>query len=399
MYRRLQDPSSSSLSSHPAADTAVPSSEAEPIPPNPQGCVLEAEKREVRPTLMVSYPGSGAKMTWKLIRGMTGMMTGADHDNNGLVADGRALVVKTHYPVQDDEESQQRFDTVKHIDRAILLLRNPLHAIPSMHNFEYEQTHNLPNHSTRAPLKEWFPWRDAWFATELEKWERLARHWVERYGNPGSDRLLNVTFEALTSKEPGVSVVEMKRIGNFLRQGDERVTTVPDDQIQCVWETIMTDKQVGYEGKRRHSLRHGPKVNYPFTSEQLNEMGRMLQRLADWRPDHLGAIMDGYIKAIQEEKNIDGGTAIAAETEGDKFGNEVGRERTVESVVAVATTIEAGETEAATHVKTGMQEEPKVKTPANAGVPVGKASAKHDNAGLPIMKAPSSWKPKFTWKK
>ena len=124
--------------------------------------------KKMEPTLVASYPGSGAKLTWKLIRAITGIMTGDDVDHNGLVRKGQVVAIKTHYPTilskekfeatttiatttnDAHEEEHQQSDVVNlsRIERSILLLRSPFHAIPSYYNFQYERSMNLENHST-----------------------------------------------------------------------------------------------------------------------------------------------------------------------------------------------------------------------------------------------------------
>ena len=51
----------------------------------------------IAPTFAASYPGSGAKMSWNLITGLTGVQTGDDWLLNG-VEWNQAVTVKTHYP-------------------------------------------------------------------------------------------------------------------------------------------------------------------------------------------------------------------------------------------------------------------------------------------------------------
>ena len=51
----------------------------------------------IAPTFAASYPGSGAKMSWNLITGLTGVQTGDDWLLNGIEW-SQAVTVKTHYP-------------------------------------------------------------------------------------------------------------------------------------------------------------------------------------------------------------------------------------------------------------------------------------------------------------
>ena len=51
----------------------------------------------IAPVFAASYPGSGAKMSWNLITGLTGVQTGDDWLLND-VEWNQAVTVKTHFP-------------------------------------------------------------------------------------------------------------------------------------------------------------------------------------------------------------------------------------------------------------------------------------------------------------
>ena len=280
---------------------------------DPKSCLLQPTRKEVTPTFMSSYPGSGSDMTWKLIQGLTGMMVGQGFTHDDCVAEGYAVAVKVHYPTLLHHTF---FDKLKNIDRAILLLRNPLHSLPSAHSQAYEVTHNITSHSTRAPLEAWFLWRDENFEKELEKWENHVKYWVENYERTGEERL-DIRYESLTSKDPDVGIAESKRIVDFLHKWDEKVPMLPEEQIQCVWETIKGDKGDNVY----HTLRKGPMLHYSFTLEQLKEMDRMLERLTKWRPAQLGHIMEAYREEITAE-----------ESKEENVGEEVARNRAIRSI-------------------------------------------------------------------
>lgn len=89
-------------------------------------------EKDISPTYQASFPGSGARMTWNLVIALTGIAINDDHDHAGVGYD-RVVAVKTHYPldygryVEDDPKFRG----------AILLLRNPMTAVPSFFNFKY----------------------------------------------------------------------------------------------------------------------------------------------------------------------------------------------------------------------------------------------------------------------
>jgi len=262
-------------------------------------CIPKAKPKDVIPIITASYPGSGAKLTWKLLRALTGIMTGDDHDHNGLVGQGKVVSIKTHYPALMNEKSDDLWDRIKHVPRVMILLRHPLNALPSYHNFEYEQRNGLDNHSTRAPLEAWVAWRDEHFSDQLSSWERLVRHYVETYP---PERRIVTQFERITSKDEGTALEEMRKIGRFLKDGDDMIEVTHEKDLPCVWSTVLADKRVGFEGKRRSSLRKGGEIKYPFTYSQLEAVEAMLGRLARWNRADLEPFMQDYVRMIQSER-------------------------------------------------------------------------------------------------
>ena len=205
---------------------------ADPTPPQQQqsspesstsnmACnIRPAEPREIGATVIASYPGSGAKLSWKTIRALTGIMTSDDYDHNGLASKNAAVAIKTHFPALGDENGLPTI--IAYVPRAILLLRNPLNAIPSLHNFEYEQMHNLPNHSTRAPIEEWIAWRNERFDSELNNWKSHLNYWMDRY--PAVARTV-LTFERMVNVDTGVE--EFAKLGRGLQKRDPRIELPP----------------------------------------------------------------------------------------------------------------------------------------------------------------------------
>ena len=125
---------------------------------------------KIAPTFAASYPGSGAKMSWILITGLTGIQTGDDHRINEVAWD-ESITVKTHFPHKEgnpnigsmmgrtEGEPGLKFS----FPRAFVMIRHPMNALPGYHNYLYEQNNCLAGHSTRAPLDEWLKWRNANF--------------------------------------------------------------------------------------------------------------------------------------------------------------------------------------------------------------------------------------------
>jgi len=269
------------------------------VPEQDPNCIVPNAKEihVSNPTWTASYPGSGAKLTWKLIRAITGIFTSDDHDHNGRVKSETVVAVKTHYP---SKTHQDVFDGITiQFNRAILLLRNPMNAIPSYCNFVYEMGNKLINHSTRAPIFYWIKWRDTHFENELKLWVEHQRYWLDNYSTEKGE-LYHMSLEDLTSKEKGVET--LKSLGEFLKSGGDDIaeSMVPPSRMGCIWE-MFVDGTVPGERQRRVSLRQGGPTSYPFTEIQFD---RMIEELAKLQIEYhscpkFPATIGDYIRTIQ----------------------------------------------------------------------------------------------------
>lgn len=181
-------------------------------------------------TYAASYPGCGARMTWNLVEALTGLLTGDDWNNNGRGSN--VVTVKTHYPQSNGILVD--FDT--QIQRAFIVIRNPMNSIPSFFNHIYEMRNHLPVHSERAPLEEWIKWRNVYLDTEIEEYEKFIIYWMDRY--TPENRLL-ITYEGLTDDVIGAEVT--KGLSLFLGQA-KGVTTIHPDSVPCIWRAVVKNE-------------------------------------------------------------------------------------------------------------------------------------------------------------
>jgi len=261
------------------------------------------EPREIGATVIASYPGSGAKLSWKTIQALTGIKTSTTGDENGLISKNATVAIKTHYPALGGKHDPP--STIAHVPRAILLLRNPLNAISSFHNFEYERANHLPNHSTRAPTEAWIEWRNKRFDLELGKWKAHLVYWMDRH--PAASRTI-ITFERMTNTDTGVE--EFAKLGRGLQKRDPRIEVPVDDELSCIWDVIVNDKRVGHEGgpgykSRRAGSERGPP---PYENEHLERMEKLFIELKEMYLEREGVqcdlipIMDDYVAMVVWDK-------------------------------------------------------------------------------------------------
>lgn len=273
------------------------------------GCfVLPAQEpgSEVQPVFAASYPGSGARMTWNLIEALTGLVTGDEWYSNGRVKD--VVTVKTHHP----HNKGRKLPWANEIKRAFVLIRNPMKAIPSYHNFLYEFQNKLGNHSTRAPVAEWIKWRDRLFFAELKVWKNHMEFWLDNYAP--KDRII-VPYEHLTHPKEGPIVTA--ELNEFLGEGPG-VTPIPQDSVPCVWGTVVNYKNGKVPNSRKPlpknikfvgnypifpgSSREGPKER-PYTQEHLDALMETTDQLRKKYKHEGGRLLPSLEMYINEIKN------------------------------------------------------------------------------------------------
>ena len=253
-------------------------------------CLIpKAKPMDANPVLIASYPGSGAKLTWKLIRAISGIMTSDDHDHNGLAKTNEAIGIKTHYPVPH-VSNQQVFSPYAHINRSVLLLRYPIDALSSYHNFLYERSNNLQNHSVRAPSEQWIEWRNKYFDEKMKIWVDHIQFWMLYHTH--ENRLI-ISYEDLLSSSDGPG--ELLKLKNFLRVDNESILNTSDVDIPCIWDKLVDDSI--YQGTKMASLRKSDSASErrPVTDDHLKKVKDELKTLRDLFPDELTPILNKYI--------------------------------------------------------------------------------------------------------
>lgn len=134
-------------------------------------------------TLLVSYPGSGKRFTWTVIKALTNAEV-ADDWNFSQKLYEKPLTIKTSWPHKEGVWSWG-----KQMDQVLLLIRNPRRAIPSYHNMRWELDYaedwassylRIPDtYKDRPGLDAWENWRDDHFDYEMKQWEELIDFWMQ----------------------------------------------------------------------------------------------------------------------------------------------------------------------------------------------------------------------------
>ena len=254
---------------------------------------LHPQEIPVSATWLSSYPGSGSKLAWRLIESVTGLSTGDDLDSNGQVANGVAVAVKTHFPSHSTEKVFTQ-SQLRSISRTILVLRNPMHAIPAFfrHVYFVEQKHERSNYLEQPPTDAWVAWLSDNFNSELKLWVEHVRWWMA-YSKRENLHLL--PYEYLSSPERGSD--ELQKVGNFLASADQVVAShlLEPEKFCCVWEKMVDRAAIATSRTRKNPL---------YTEIQLEAL---IQALVKMRDDNktfhqFFVLMQEYLGDIVEEK-------------------------------------------------------------------------------------------------
>jgi len=231
-------------------------------------CTLKrATHQLVEPIHAVGYPGSGNLVLISLVQALTGMS-----------AEGSDVGVPPPEPYNYITYVSHELAHARTFSRLILLLRNPLKAIPSLCNFHYERVHLqkdlMGHHKVQAPMEFWIPFRDERFDEELTLWKNTVEYWVDAYDNKeesGYYRLV-ISFESLVDQYVGP--LETTRLARFLNE-THQVSTAPAEQMPCLWNKIVGQD----DGQVRASRRREEGDDVMFTLEQLDKITQVLKEL------------------------------------------------------------------------------------------------------------------------
>eukprot|EP00093_Oithona_nana_P005622 05622.XXX_290439_289796_1 [CDS] Oithona nana genome sequencing. len=132
-------------------------------------------------------PGSGNTWVRHLIQLATGIFTGSEYDGEttekfpgGFIGNGSAVVIKDHL----FEMKTKRYD------RALLLVRNPLHQILAFTDWKTRNLHN----NTRLPLKFYQDFLDPFLNKHVELWQKWHERVLESFS---AENICVINYEDL----------------------------------------------------------------------------------------------------------------------------------------------------------------------------------------------------------
>lgn len=280
-------------------------------------------------TLLTSYPGSGKRLTWRLLEALTGTQTGDDWDlsEHGL----ETLTIKTSYPHYEGNWSWG-----ENMDQAIYLIRNPRWAIPSYHTMRYEidystgwmhsYVHRNFTYTMRPDVAEWEWWREHKFEREIALWAEHIDFWLQdgfldegteqdehcELDMPDCRPKAIVQFEKLY--DPATGPGEVDKMADVL---DTVSLTVPPEGRSCVFNEVLKRKEFYNDNRDKY----GPSpLTKKFKDDQLmtiiNEMKAVKEKYSvePWNDEPnamaIVAILTDYIADVSSEYEAQSGVIL-----------------------------------------------------------------------------------------
>ena len=242
----------------------------------------EAEEQvTIPPTYLATYPGSGARVTRQLIKALTGLRIQNEFDD---LARDNVIAIQTKFP----HRSGALVSWDRQIHRSIILIRNPMYALPSFFDELYSSKKHLPAKfhpqeavliEDEASVGEWISWRDRMFESQMISYSEFIRYWTTRFDN--QSRLI-LAYEDVMNDGTGSD--EAKRIVEFLGMGGQ-VQTVEVEDAHCVWQTVVKNAMLGIDNDDEEDVQ---RERRRLMSENKNKMeGR--------RQNHHRRQLDSYI--------------------------------------------------------------------------------------------------------
>jgi len=302
-------------------------------------------------TMIASYPGSGIRVGYEHMEGLTGEKV---VDDWGYIArPSWPPMIKTLYPHYEGIWSYGA-----NISKVVLFVRNPRWAIPGFHTsmaeIHYAKDKCKVNEyiqdlfrKPRPGLDTWYKWRDHLFDKEIELWVWFIDYWMEggtKYWTPQDvKRAAEPPLEFIPPASRGkdvhcedptgfdckaVSVISYERLTDHatgLQETGKLAAALTDSGVnligsefhQCAYDLI---ENANNDRPEEEFLRPGSRdqlgrnrTEYKFTYEQMETLlesvseTKIKYSTGDWQQNEaaqdLVTILDSYLLDIEEEFN------------------------------------------------------------------------------------------------
>ena len=173
--------------------------------------------------------------------------------DGALIGDCRPhghVTCKTHWPLMNDTAKYenplqpQNHPRNEYSSELVVLIRNPVHAIPSYYNQIFEIKSQSKFHSKQAPMKYWkkFMTMPNNILFRMVDWIQFIRYWIDESFREGSyyDVAHFVPYEQVVDVSQGPGLMESMAT-TLSGQGAPVVQNASD--ITCLWTYIVQERK------------------------------------------------------------------------------------------------------------------------------------------------------------
>jgi len=256
---------------------------------------------DAKHSLLASYPGSGKRFTWTVIKALTNKEV-SDDWNYSEKLNANPLTVKTSWP-----HKEGKWSWGSQMDQVILLIRNPRWAIPSYHNMRFELNYaadeersliRVPfTYTDRPAVTLWEEWRNAHFDAEISRWVNYIDFWMSGGQDEDGEIHPRCLYSDIKCKPIAVidfdlfykvnAIAEFYELRDALEASLEGTNAemIQASVTQCAFDKVYTTPEL-HQGNRTQTILP---PEYKFTKEQL---GYMLGNTTDLRDKYAAAPYD-----------------------------------------------------------------------------------------------------------
>jgi len=315
--------------------------------------ITETDANDVEATWLAAYPGSGKRLTVKLVEALTGHQVGDDWDHTVLLQNyGQVPMIKGQYP-QHERFNWWWYSTT---DQTILQLRNPRDALPSYRSMkneiDYQTTwfnvhqHAERTYSFRTSTASWNEFLDhmSYFKLLVRQWAWQIDFYMEKGmkrvwytgapilgGTDGTEQMYNPRCKnakypnsrlechpvALTTYEklidPGTGPTEMAKIASSM-QNKNGFSVIGSETWPCIWSAVMDDHpNAKRNGKGPNSGEYA--MNSTHLQMILNETEYIINKYsgAEWSDDTIAPEVVAVVTEYHDANVAELATVMAQE--------------------------------------------------------------------------------------
>ena len=257
---------------------------------------------------MPCFPGSGSELVLKILGALTGIPGRDIHSVKSGCNKPGTMVCKTHFPADGIGDPNKTQLDAQISPKVMLLVRNPATAIPSGHNWLWENDRAMRTHTEKMPLDYWRANRadvmDHGVFT-IDKWFQVVDYWTSGNHSVG----LTIPYEQLTNPETGPNLI--KEMALFIIRQNHMDEHAFDEQLgnstklKDFWQSVVLGEAARHKRNTKRITKEDSYVP-SYTADQKATLVNYIERIISKEAlsSQLQSVLQTYIRDIRESPKI-----------------------------------------------------------------------------------------------